>query len=210
MTNHDALIKNLERKLKPVTRSGKPGRRVINWLTMAVPGAAVASLLVQRGATDWTQEGAIVAFIQLLLSFTIGALAVRYAFTLSIAGRQSRAWMALIPLVLLWLALSLWSLTTHELSVHAEHSTNCFTFLMVVSSPMIVLMIASLRRTRSVYPIRSLAVAGLGIASLAVSMLTLCHPVEIHPSDFFMHLTAAAAIMGLTVLAGRRWIGIDR
>ncbi len=74
---------------------------------------------------------------------------------------------------------------------------------------MMVLMIASLRRTRTLHPVRSLGMAGLGIASMAVSLLAFCHPVHLHAIDFVMHLAAIVTIVALTVLVGRRWVALD-
>lgn len=212
MTDHKMLIEQLGREIRPVRRSWKTGWRVLAWLAIAMPCAAVASLLVNRSFTDWSQSGAAVAGMQLLLALSLGTLAIRYAFTLSIAGRSTLSWLALPPLGLIWLGLSLWNLSSREMPSLHHHgdTTRCFTFLMVVSTPMIVLMILSLRRTRSLHPVRSLAMAGLGIASLALSLLTLCHPVEVHPMDFVMHLAASVTIVALTVLVGKRWISVDR
>ena len=71
---------------------------------------------------------------------------------------------------------------------------------------MMVLMIASLRKTRALHPVRSLAMAGLGVSCMAVTMLAFCHPVHLHPMDFVMHLAAIALIIVMTVLLGRRWV----
>ncbi|MCP6330169.1 DUF1109 domain-containing protein, partial [Klebsiella pneumoniae] len=81
---------------------------------------------------------------------------------------------------------------------HDNDSARCFTFLLVVSTPMMVLMIASLRRTRALHPVRSLAMAGLGVSCMAVTLLTFCHPVHLHPLDFVMHLAAIATIVAMT------------
>ncbi|HBZ9024873.1 TPA: DUF1109 family protein, partial [Raoultella ornithinolytica] len=158
---------------------------------------------------DWSQPGAPLAVVQLLLAFVLGALAIRSAFTMSIAGRRSLSWKALLPIGLMWLGLSISSIPYPALRVAESDSTPCFTFLLVVSTPMMALMIASLRRTRTLHPVRSLAMAGLGIASMAVSLLAFCHPVHLHPMDFVMHLAAIVTIVALTVLVGRRWVALD-
>lgn len=208
MTDHNLLIKKLSQSAQPVKRPPATGWRVLTWLAGALPCGVAASLLVQRSLTDWTQPGAHWAMLQLALAFMLGTLAIRNAFTMSIAGRRSISWKALLPLGLLWLALSILNIPRVEPPLHVGDGTNCYTFLLVVSTPMMVLMIASLRRTRALYPVRSLAMAGFGVACIAVTMLAFCHPVHLHKADFLMHLAAIASIVALTVLSGRRWVAL--
>ncbi|EOF4703041.1 NrsF family protein [Klebsiella oxytoca] len=208
MTDHNVLIEKLSREMQPIKRPWPTDKRVFGWLAVALPCAIAVSYLLPRGLTDWSQPGAIWAVAQLLLAFLLGTLAIRSAFTMSIAGRQALSWKALLPIGLMWLGLSLRSILADTPVMHDNDSISCFTFLLAVSSPMIVLMIASLRRTRALNPVRSLAMAGLGIASLAVSLLAFCHPVHLHALDFVMHLAAIVAIMALTILVGRRWVSV--
>nr|WP_314420308.1 NrsF family protein [uncultured Erwinia sp.] len=214
MTDHNALIEKLGREIAPVRRIRPTGLRVLAWLAVALPCAVAASFLVPRGLTDWSQPGAKLAIVQVALAFLLGTLAIRSAFTLSIAGRRSVSWKALLPIALMWFGLSVINMQGHDvplhLSQHDDDSARCFTFLMVVSTPMMLLMIASLRRSRSLHPVRSLAMAGVGIASLSASLLAFCHPVHLHVLDFVMHLAAVLAIVALTILVGKRWVALDR
>ena len=57
-------------------------------------------------------------------------------------------------------------------------------------------------------PLRSLAVAGLGIAATSQMLLGLCHPVSGQLFDLMMHLAAAITLVVVTSLAGRRWVRI--
>jgi hypothetical protein len=59
--------------------------------------------------------------------------------------------------------------------------------MMTVSTPMMLLVIGYLRRTRALYPLRTLAAAG-AVACMALTLLYFCHPVDIHPMDFLLHL----------------------
>lgn len=208
MTSHNLLIEKLGRDMRPVKRLRSTGFRVFSWMGMALPCAIAVCYLLPRGLTDWSQPGAVWAVAQLILAFLLGTLAILSAFTVSIAGRRAIGWKALLPIGLMWLGLSLRSIPGDAPVIHDNDSISCFTFLLTVSSPMMVLMIASLRRTRSLHPVRSLAMAGLGIASLAVSLLAFCHPVHLHPLDFVMHLAAVVAIMALTILVGKRWVSV--
>lgn len=210
MTDHNALIEKLGREIKPVRRIWPTGLRVMAWLAIALPCAVAASFLVPRGLTDWSQPGAKLAIVQIALAFLIGMLAIRSAFTLSIAGRRTLNWKVLLPIALMWFGLSVINMEGNGAILHDDDSTRCFTFLMVVSTPMMLLMIASLRRSRSLHPVRSLAMAGVGISSLAVSLLAFCHPVHLHVLDFVMHLAAVVSIVALTILVGKRWVALDK
>lgn len=86
---------------------------------------------------------------------------------------------------------------------------HCYLFMLLASLPMIVISIASLHRTRSLYPGKTLALAGCGIAFMCSMLLSLCHEVHLHRFDFAMHLTAGLSIIILTVLAGRRWVRLS-
>ncbi|MDO6408787.1 NrsF family protein [Pantoea phytobeneficialis] len=208
MTDHNLLIEKLSQAAQPVKRPLPTRWRVLVWLAIAWPCGVLASLLVQRSLTDWSQPGAHWAMVQLALAFLLGWLAISSAFNMSIAGRRSISWKALLPLGLLWLALSILNIPRVEPPLHVGDGTNCYTFLLVVSTPMMVMMIASLRRTRALNPVRSLAMAGFGVACMAVTLLAFCHPVHLHKVDFFMHLAAIASIVVLTVLVGKRWVAI--
>ncbi|XXN66433.1 NrsF family protein (plasmid) [Enterobacter ludwigii] len=206
MTDHNLLIEKLGREMRPVKPLRSTRWRVCAWLLLALPCGIAASFLVQRSFTDWTQPGALQAILQLVLAFILGTLAIRSAFNMSIAGRRSISWKALLPIGLLWLGMSISQIPGEVPLVHDNYSTRCFTFLLVVSTPMMVLMIVSLRRTRALYPVRSLAMAGLGVSCMAVALLAFCHPVHLHPLDFIMHLAAIVTIVAMTVLVGKRWV----
>ena len=157
MTDHHLLIEKLGRDLRPVpagdrkTRAGLAGA--------GATGRHRGQLLVPRTLTDWSQAGAMQAALQLMLAFILGLLAMRSAFELSIAGRRGISAKLLLPPGLLWLGLSASSLLQTATPLQ-QHTLPCFVFLLVVSLPMLLLTIISLRRTRALYPARSLAMAG--------------------------------------------------
>jgi len=209
MTDHDSLIEKLGQDIKPVKQLRPVGWRLVGWMVIALPCAIAASFLVPRTMTDWSQSGALLAMIQLALAFLAGTLAIYHTLTMSIAGRHSAGWKVLSPIGILWLFLAVSNIPTHGSQLHDEDGINCFTFLLVVSIPMMILIIASLRHSRALHPIRSLAVAGFGVASLAVSLLSFCHPIHLHMLDFLMHLAAIVTIIALTIVSGKYWIKLD-
>lgn len=208
MKDHDLLIERLSQSARPVKRPLPPGWRVLVWASLALPCGAVAGLLARRALTDWSQSGALWAGIQLTLSLLMSVLAMRSAFTMSIAGRRGTGWKAFLPLTAIWLAVSLVNMPTDKLSTSIAEGSGCYLFLVMVSAPMAAIMIAIMRRTLSLYPVRSLAMAGFGVSWMAMSLLAFCHPVHFHLHDLAMHLAASMTTVALTVVAGRRWVAI--
>lgn len=207
MTDHELLIEKLSRQAQPVKRPWPDGWRALAWTLMALPSGWLSSLLLQRVATDWSQAGAWLALLQLGLTFVMGILAIRNAFLLSIAGRRPLSWKWFMPLLTLWLGCVLASLG-HSSLVHHRDAVNCYVFMMTVSAPMVLLVIGYLRRTRSLHPLQSLATAGAGVACMALTLLSFCHPVELHPLDFALHLAAAFTIVVATMGLGWKWVAI--
>lgn len=212
MADHDLFIEQLSRTIEPVKRPWRPEWRVMAWVVMALPCGALASLLVHRTFTDWADTGAAWVIFQLCLTFFTGTLAIRNAFLMSIAGQKSLSWKWFAPLVSLWLTIAFANMHLHHrLPVEgSEVGTNCYLFMVVVSVPMMAIVIGYLRRTRSLFPARSLAVAGAGVACMALTLLALCHPTHISALDFLMHIGATATIVVSTMLLGYKWVSLPR
>ncbi|UXY12021.1 DUF1109 domain-containing protein [Kosakonia sp. ML.JS2a] len=210
MADHDVLIEKLSRSMEPVKRPWQPGWRTLAWVAMALPCGIIASLLLNRTLTDWSQTGANWAAVQLLLTFVAGLLAVRNAFLLSIAGQRPLNWRWFAPLAGLWLISTLANLHSHHgaPAVGAIEGPNCYLFMVVVSTPMVAMVIGYLRRTRTLYPLRSLAAAGAGVACMALTLLSLCHPTHISALDLLMHIAATATIVTVTIVVGYRWVSL--
>ncbi|WP_324722979.1 DUF1109 domain-containing protein [Lelliottia sp. JS-SCA-14] len=207
MTDHELLIEKLSQQALPVKRPWPDGWRALAWTLMALPSGWLSSLLLQRVATDWAQSGAFLALLQLGLTFVMGVLAIRNAFLLSIPGRRPLSWKGFMPLLVLWLGCVLANLGQTSLTHHRDE-VNCYVFMMTVSAPMMLLAIGYLRRTRSLHPLQSLATAGAGVACMALTLLSFCHPVEVHPLDFALHLAAIFTIVVATVGLGWKWVAI--
>jgi molybdenum cofactor biosynthesis enzyme len=67
--------------------------------------------------------------------------------------------------------------------------------MMAVSAPMVVLVIGYCGEPGRCIRCRTLAVAGAGAARMALTLLLLCHPVEVHPVDFLLHVAAVVTIV---------------
>lgn len=206
MDSHDVLIEKLSRSAVPVKRALPVRWRVVSWLLMALPAGALASLFLQRAATDWSQPGAPWAMAQLGLVFVIGLLAIGSAFSGSIAGRRPLKARWLLTLAGLWLTSVLINIGHQPLPASSLRDTHCYTFMLTVSVPMVALVIGYMRRTRSLNPLRSLVLSGIGVAAMSLTLLTFCHPVHLHPEDFLMHIAAVITIVAATVALGWRWV----
>jgi hypothetical protein len=91
---------------------------------------------------------------------------------------------------------------------HFGSGSGCYIYMVTASLPMIGLSILSLRQTRTLYPLRCLAAAGLGTAFMTMTLLSLCHPASGDLLDFVGHLIAAATIVVVTIGLGRRWVAV--
>ncbi|KAB8313348.1 DUF1109 domain-containing protein [Erwinia endophytica] len=209
MADHDLLIEKLSRDATPVKRVRPTGWRVFIWLAIALPCGAAASLLVHRTLIDWSSPGMTGTILQLLLTFFTGTLAIHNAFQMSIAGRYFLSWRWFMPLVVFWLGSNLLHLRDAPMMKGQVDETNCYLFILVVSVPMMLMVIGSLRQTRTLYPVRNLAVAGAGVACMALSLLSLCHPIDLYWLDFIQHLAAVSTIVLLTIILGRRWVVVS-
>jgi hypothetical protein len=209
MNEHDALIERLCREARPVKRLAPPWARAAGWMLAALPCGYLASQLMPRGHPDWLGPGALWAGLWILESILLAALAITSAFALSIAGRRIRHGRWLAALALAWLLTGLIGVTgSADALGHIGDGKYCYTFMLVAGMPMAALMIAALRRTRSLHPARSLALAGLGVAAMAQVLLGFCHPVAGELVDLAMHWAASVTLVAATVLGGRRWVGV--
>ncbi|MBU5379647.1 DUF1109 domain-containing protein [Pantoea septica] len=212
MRNHDQLIEQLSASAQPVRRVWPTAWRVTGWIAAALPCGALGSWALHSRYTDWSQPGAPLAIAALLLSFMLGVGAIAGAFTLSLAGRKPPALRYLLLPALAWLALNLGNMTAAQVPAGAGRfgeGIHCYLFMLCAGLPMMAISVFSLYRTRSLFPAKSLALAGCGIAFMSSMLLSLCHDTQLHMIDFLMHLAAGLTLVALTVATGRRWVRLE-
>ncbi|WP_312042368.1 DUF1109 domain-containing protein [Erwinia sp.] len=212
MRNHDRFIDQLSDSARPVKRLWPTGWRVAAWVALALPCGMLSSWALHGRFTDWSRPDALPALAGLLLAFVLGTGAMAGAFTLSLAGRRPVRLKWLGILALIWLALNLGNMSSTAPPAGAGQfgeGVHCYLFMLSASLPMTVIAVAALYRSRSLYPGKSLALAGGGIAFMSSMLLSLCHQTHLHMLDFIMHLAAGLTITAVTVLAGRRWVRLD-
>lgn len=203
MSDHQQLIKKLSSEMRPVDPLAPTSIRILKWMALALPLAIVSSVMVHRGLTDWTQPGAGLAVAQLLLAVIIGIAAAWNALTLLIPGRDTLPTVRFVLAGGLWLLLNIMSIPAHPVAPTHDHGTFCYLFLMVVSAPMVITLLWTLRLSGGLYSQKSLLMAGISVAAWSVSLLSLCHPVQQDRMDFALHVAAVATIIGITMIIGR-------
>lgn len=209
MMKQDLLIDRLSDGLEPVRRPLPAWLRALGWAAVALPSGFAATRLIGHYTPDWHRPEMVWAMVEIPLALGLGLAAVMLAFGGSIAGRTMRGGGLLVALGLVWLAVCAANIAASPWhAVHFGVGTYCYSFMLLASVPMMLLVILALRRTRVLHPGRVLAVAGAGIAFLVSGLLGFCHPGMLHPADFLMHLAAGGTIVMLTSLLGRRFVSL--
>jgi hypothetical protein len=167
---------------------------------LAAFGGHVGDTFAKLASVPFTAEltGALLA----------GVGAVIAAVMLSIPGRSPN-WLYLpAPGLALWLAggglecyRQVVELGYAPASVFA--SRDCFVFIMSAGLPTAAAAYVFLRRTLSVDVVRVLALAGLGAALLAATLLQFIHAHGTNPVDFATHVVAVVLLMLFGIAAGR-------
>lgn len=209
MNKHDVLIEQLCSEARPVKRPASAWVRAVGWMLVALPCGFLASLILPHGSPDWSHPGALWAGCWIVLSFCLGALAIKTAFAVSIAGHPITRWRWLAGLAVAWVLAGLVDVTSSADPIgHVGDGRYCYEFMVIAGIPMVVALVGALRYTRSPHPMVSLATAGLGIAAMSQILLGFCHPVAGELVDVMMHLAAAITLVAATVLGGWRWVRV--
>ena len=209
MNEHDALIERLCSETHPVKRPAAPWLRAAGWMLAALASGFAATRIMPHARPDWSAPGGLWAGSWLLLSLCLATLAIHAAFTLSIAGRRRPHWRRLGAIAAAWLAVGLVDMMPAADPIgRVGDGIYCYTFMLVAGAPMIVLAVAAMRRTRTLYPRASLALAALGIAAATQVLLGFCHPVTVKLIDLLMHLAATGTLVVVTLFCGRRWVSM--
>ncbi|WP_253201288.1 DUF1109 domain-containing protein [Sphingomonas quercus] len=189
---------------QPVRRISPAWARALMWMPVALLLGYLFTRPLHRAALDWSAPNAGIAIAGILLSLALGAGALVAAFTVSVAGSAARLRGGMMAAFAAWLVCAALAIgaSAHPAGKLGQGSY-CFTFILVAGLPMIGAVLLALRRTRSLAPLRSLALAGGGIGFLSFGLLGFCHPVGMSAVDFAMHLAAALALAIVTVALGR-------
>ncbi|MBV8398565.1 MAG: DUF1109 family protein [Acetobacteraceae bacterium] len=206
---HEALIQELARDLYPVHRLLPPWLRAAGWLAVVVAlGAALASVADLDAIRD-RLAAAPDMWLAVLGSTTTALLSAAAAFQTSVPDRSPRWALLPLPAAVLWIAASgagclrAWIVPgTHNASM--TEARICLVFIVGVSLPLSVLLVAMLRRACPLRPNLTAALGGLAAASAAATLLNFFHPYDAAATDLIVHVFAIAMVIAANrLLAGR-------
>jgi len=210
MADHDSLIDELCRSAVPVRGLAPPILRALALVAIALPSGLAATLFMHPYHPNWSAPGMAWPMAEIALLMTSGVVSLILAVYGSVPGRSLHrlgGW--ILCGLAAWLLVSAGNILISPRALGGPgEGSFCYPFLLLAGSPMIVLTIFALRQTRSLHPYRTLAIAGVGVASLSLGLLGFCHPADLHLVDFGAHLAGAASLLLLTILAGKRWISV--
>ncbi|MGC1304124.1 MAG: hypothetical protein WA840_17290, partial [Caulobacteraceae bacterium] len=127
----------------------------------------IATTALRLAVGGWTAPIEGLRFANAALSLSLGTAGLFQALTLGVPGARVRGVGAMAAAAVAWLAVSAASMRAHTAAgVSASERPFCFAFLLVAGLPMMAVVIFALRRTRSLQPVRSLVLAGGGVAFL--------------------------------------------
>lgn len=208
----EALINRLSRELRPVHRLAPPWARTAWWVgavfCLALPLGYLANLpaLAARLMAEpdmWLSE---------LGAFLTAVTAGFAAFVTSVPGRSRLAPLIPLPAVFMWLSASTvgclrLSGIAGTVAEPAMHPVACLNFLLLVSVPLVVVLTWFLARAYPLRPGVTAGLAGLASAGAASCLLSLIHPYDATAEDLLVHLGAVVVVVGVTRVAGGRWLG---
>lgn len=205
----DALIQSLAADLRPVRRLAPPSLRALGWL--AVVGALAAALASFADLGAMAQRLATVPDMWLAVtgSTLTAILAAIAAFETGLPDRKP-AW-ALLPLpgLLLWVGASglgclrAWFVPGTHVANLVEART-CLVFILGVSVPLSVLLVAMLRRAYPLRPDLTATMGGLASAAAAATLLNFFHPYDAAATDLAVHALAVVVVVLVNrALSGR-------
>lgn len=212
---HERLVATLVADLRPVRRIQAPILRALLWLAAVLALALVLAWFADMPAVEHRLMAVPDMWLAVLGSILTAALAAIAAFQLVMPDR-SPGW-ALLPLpgLALWIGASgmgcarTWLIGGTSDATMAD-SMHCLKFIVGLSLPLSVLIVLMLRRGYSLYPSLTGAVAGLGVAAAAATLLNFFHPFDAAVSDLAIHVAAVAAVVAVNRYAGRHVLGPRR
>lgn len=202
----EKLIADLTADLQPVHRLARPFWRAAGWVGIAlvVNGLAV---LMHGGMRPDIMPMLMTPSYSMLLSATIitGILSAVAVFMISIPGR-SRYWAALpLPGVLFWFASAGYGCFADWVKMGPQglqmgHSVDCFTWIMVISLPLSLVLYFMVRHAAWIRPGPTLVLGMLSTAAFAATGLSLLHDLDTSMMIMVWHGGAILILLGLSAL----------
>ena len=206
------LIEILSAQATPVRRLRPPLWRAGLWLLAAsLILVFLASLYGARPDLALRLRDPCFA-VALAGSLSTGILAAIAAFYLSLPDR-SRLWLLLpAPALVLWVATIGYGCLTDWVSIAPDglrlgSTLECFATLLIASVPLSAALFVMLRHTARLHPTMVGMMGGLASAGVAATALSLFHELDATVMVLVWNLGAAALIVALGGIFGRRIFG---
>lgn len=203
-----SLIDRLAHEAAPVRPLRAPLLRVLTFLG-AVGAVMFGAAMLRGGIASAFPHFANPAYgTELFGSFIAGIGAVVAAAMIAIPGRSPNWIYAPVPGLLLWIiggGLECYDQVADlgYVPISLFASKRCFAFIVSVGIPTAIATFVFLRRNLAVNAARALALAGLGAALLAATLLQFVDAHATNPVDFATHIVAVALLAFLAMLAAR-------
>ncbi|PPQ39527.1 NrsF family protein [Rhodopila globiformis] len=203
------LIESLARDTRRLRPVRSPLARAGGWLLLA---AAIMLLLgiahgIRPDIGTQLQKPSFV--LGIAASLLTGVLAAIGCLMASLPDR-SRRWLLLpLPSLALWVSTIGYGCLTDWVSIdstgmHPGEAVRCFVTLLVVSLPLSLAMFAMLRHAARLRPAALTVTAGLAVAAITSTALSLFHPLDASIMILIWNLGTAALLVTLEGAAGRR------
>jgi hypothetical protein len=211
-TTTTELIDSLVEGATPVRRLRSPVLRALFWIALA--GSILALVAVGHGVRpDLARRLQDPLFaISIAGALATGILAAIAAFALSLPDRSR--WWGLLPLpgLTVWVATIGYGCLAHWVSFgpegfHVEGELGCFSILLLTSVPLALVLMVMLRYAALLRPGPVTLCAGLAVAAIAATALSIIHNHDASALALFWNVGTAAVIAGLGSLFGRGMLG---
>ena len=207
----DDIVASLSADLEPVRRLPAPSLRAALWVGVAAAMAAGLACCCDLDAMADRLKAAPDMWLAMLGSTLTAVFGAVAAFQLSVPGRG--AWWGLLPLptVVLWMGASGMGCLRTWVGPGAGDTAlvetrHCLQSILVLSVPLMVLMVAMLRRACPLRPNLTALVSGVAIAAASATLLNFFHPYDASAADLAVHLVAVLLVIAINQLLWRRSI----
>jgi len=203
------LIESLAADARPVRAIRSPLVRTGGWLALAA--GILLLLVIEHGLRpDLVEQLRKPSFLAgCMASAATGVLAAVGCLLGSLPDR-SRRWLLLpLPTLLVWVSTIGYGCLTDWVSMDAGalrmgEAVRCFATVLAVSVPLSAAMFAMLRHAARLRPKLVTMTAGLAVAAMTSTALSLLHQIDATVMILAWNLGAAALLMALEGALGRR------
>jgi hypothetical protein len=209
MTETGELIERLAAGVQPVRRLTHPFYRAGGWLAGA--WVIVGLLVLEQGVRPdfWQQMNDGTFLLRLGTSFATGVLAAVGCMVASMPDR-SRLWLLLpAPALVLWLSTIGYGCLTDWVEIDGGRTQpgevwRCLGTLLMTSLPLSAAMLLMLRHAAPLRPKALTLTAGLSVAAITASAMSILHPLDATMMILIWNLCAALVIVAVEALLGWR------